>query len=121
MTDVEERRARRQRYQLVFDDLAAEITDPDVTRAVMFGSNGLKHSGRFFAFVGGDGELITKVPQDRAAAVVADGLGTPVKIGRNPAREWVAVPLSSPDDAPTWRALLAQAQAYASSSDAGRA
>ena len=121
MTDAEERRAKRRRYQLVFDDLAAEITDPAVTRAVMFGSNGLKQSGRFFAFVGGDGELITKVPAERAAAVVADGLGAPVKIGRNPAREWVAVPLSSPDEAPTWRSLLAEALEYASGSDAHRA
>lgn len=113
MTDLDDRRRRRGRCQRVLDDLAAEITDPEASRAVMFGSNGIKVRGRFVAFLGGDGELITKLPQDRAAAVVADGLGTPVRIGRNPAREWVAVPLNSSDDASSWRDLLAEAHAYA--------
>ena len=109
------RRGRRAAAQEIFDVIAEGHLDrPEVTRGAMFGSNGLRWGGRLLAFLGGDGELIVKLPAEHAAGLVADGQATAVRVGRNPAREWVAVP--APDaleHADTWRELISAARRYA--------
>jgi hypothetical protein len=114
-SDVTLRRRSRAAAQEIFDVIAEEHLDrPEVTRGVMFGSNGLRWGGKLLAFLGGDGELIVKLPAEHAADLVAAGQATAVRVGRNPAREWVAVP--APDaieHADTWRDLVTAARRYA--------
>ena len=114
--EVAERRRRRAAAQQTFDTIAAEYVDaPEVSRAVMFGSNGLRCRDSFFAFVGRDGDLIVKLPAGDASALVAEGQATAVRVGRHAAREWVGVP--HPEDRggiDRWRELMAAAHRYVS-------
>lgn len=83
---------QRSQGQRALDALAVDFLHlPGVDRSTMFGSNGLLTYGKIFAFVGVTGELVVKVPADRASELVADGGATRVRIGRNPAREWIGV------------------------------
>ena len=86
----------------------------------MFGSSGLRTNGKIFAFVGTAGELVVKVPSDQASELVAEG-ATRVRIGRNPAREWIGVP-AQPDADRTdlWRDLLDDAYRYVTELQGGR-
>ena len=107
------RRRRRQASQLMFDAMAAEFADqPGVSRAPMFGGIGLRLGGKFFAFVGGNGQLVVKLPAEQATALVAAGGAEPVRAGRNATREWVGVPARD-GCGPEWRRLLAEAHTYA--------
>jgi len=107
---------QRSEGQRALDPLAAGFLQmPGVDRAAMFGSTGLRTHGKVFAFVGTAGELIVKVPADRASELVTDGVATRVRIGRNPAREWIGVPLQAPgDNVDLWRDLLVEAHRYVS-------
>ncbi len=115
-TEATERRRRRAAAQEVFDGLAAAYLDlPEVSRAPMFGSNGLRCHDRLFAFVGGDGEMIVKLPAAQAAGLVADAQAVAVRIGRQRAREWVAIPGgATPGGTEAWRDAMAAAYRYAS-------
>lgn len=107
------RRERRAAGQAVLDGLAEEYLGcNDVDRAAMFGSSALRVHDKVFAFVGADGELIIKLPADDARELVEAGNGTPVKIGRNPAREWVAVDQAAGDEPDPWRDLIAASYAH---------
>jgi hypothetical protein len=93
----------------------------------MFGSNALRTYGKVFAFVGIAGELVVKVPSDRASELVADGVSTRVRIGRNPAREWIGVPAQADDDGDgvgvgnnLWRDLVDEAYRYVTELQGGR-
>ncbi len=116
MSEPAERRARRQQGQRLLDRLAADYLDrAGVHTGSMFGSTGLRADGKFFAFVGADGGLIVKVPAARAAALVAAGEATPVRVGRNPTRQWIDVALPAADqDSGPWPVLLSEAYEYAS-------
>lgn len=104
----EQRRAVAQQF---FDELVAGFhARPAVDRATMFGSAGLRVGARFIAFVGGDGRLIVKVPQAQAAALTAEGVAEPARIGRGAAREWLAVPWEGRD---RWHQLLDDAYQHA--------
>lgn len=115
MTGATDRRARRAASQDLFNMLAAEYeARSGVSRDAMFGSLGLQYSGKFFAFVGSRGQLVLKLPAERAAALVNAGTASVVRAGRNPTREWVGVPPPhDPADAGAWRTLLAEAYRYA--------
>lgn len=114
MSAVDDRRQQRARGQAVLDALAVDVLPlPGVERAALFGSSGLRVHGKVFAFVGTEGGLIVKVLAARASALIADGMATPVRIGRNPAREWIEVPVpSSSDDTDHWRDLLDEAYRF---------
>ena len=107
---------QRSQGQRALDALAVDFLHlPDVDRSSMFGSNGLRTYGKIFAFVGATGELIVKVPSDRASELVADGGATRVRIGRNPAREWIGVPAQADGEGTDlWRDLLDEAHRYVS-------
>lgn len=102
---------RRAAGQAVLDDLAETfLPRPGVDRRSMFGSRALAVDGRIFAFVETRGHLVVKVPEERVDDLVAAHGAERMTIGRNPAREWVAVP---PDAAP-WHELLEESFAHVS-------
>ncbi|MEV6284847.1 hypothetical protein [Kribbella sp. NPDC051770] len=107
-------RPERRRGQELLDQLAEAYDGvPGVDRAAMFGSEALRVLSRgepkVFAFVGREGELVVKLPGPRVKELRA-GDGREVRVGRNPAREWVGLPYS--DDPQRWRDLLAEAHAF---------
>jgi hypothetical protein len=84
--------------------------DPGVERGRMLHAPGLKATGRFFAFVRTDGELVVKVPAARVAALVASGEGLPFDRGQGtPMREWVLV---RPADEAACDAILREARDF---------
>ncbi|MDQ3811011.1 MAG: TfoX/Sxy family protein [Chloroflexota bacterium] len=114
---VPERRARRAAAQEVFDALAVDyLGRPGVSSGPMFGSQGLRSDGKFFAFVGRAGDLVLKLPPEQAAALVAGGQATAVRAGRNATREWVSVPRSPGEGTARWSILLEDAYRYAGQS-----
>lgn len=87
----------------------------------MFGSDGLRCRGTFFAFIGADGGLIVKLPAEVATALVDDGAATRVRAGRNATREWVRIPEPSDGNGgQPWRKLIAQAHRYAAGGEERR-
>ena len=93
-------RRRRAAAQAVFEDLAQDyVSRPGVDRAAMFGSNGLRAGGSFFAFVGSDARLVLKLPEEQASMLRDAGTAGPVRVGRGTARGWVGVP--APGDSTT--------------------
>ena len=78
----------------VFGVLAAEWAGRDgVTLGTMFGAPGLRVRGKVFAFRGGDGRLIVKLPPARVAQVEESGSGRRVAMGGRVMREWIECPL----------------------------
>lgn len=99
--------------EALFDEIAASCRGrAGVTSGTGFGSSpGLRVGGRIFAMLA-RGELVVKLPADRAAELVASGAGRPFESspGR-PLREWVAVP---PDQASAWAGIADEALAFVS-------
>jgi len=116
-SNFSEQSQRRRTPQRLFDELAVDHLDlPGISRATMFGSDGLRLDTKFFAFVGRDGQLIIKLPAAQAAALVAAGEANPVRAGRGTMREWIGIP--SPADhahADHWRTLITDACRYSAS------
>ena len=113
MADADRRR-RRAASQEVLDRLAEPYRGhPAAGQSRMFGSNALTVHGKIVAFVDGEGGLVVKLPAARAAELVAAGVGTPIRVGRSPAKEWVGVPAPEGDaDPQPWADLLAEAFDY---------
>ncbi|MBX9245253.1 hypothetical protein ICW40_10595 [Actinotalea ferrariae] len=114
--------ARKERPARPGDLLLTEVSEhlrgsPAVEEGLMLHSPGLKVGGTFFAFVGGDDDLIVKLPRARADAAVADGSAHPVTLGTRTMKEWVSVPFPgrSGDGREAWRAAVDEAHAYVAS------
>lgn len=107
-------RQLRAAAQAVLDLLSGDhIVRPGVERDRMFGSDGLKVNGKFFAFIGREGRLILKLPAGQAADLVAAGKAEPVTIGSRKTREWVGLPMpGTPGDTAEWKRALADAHSY---------
>jgi hypothetical protein len=86
------------------------LRDPDVEEGTGFGSSpGLRVSRKIFAMLM-SGELVVKLPADRCAELVADGVARPLERGQGrPMREWVVVADSARD---RWPGLVDDALAY---------
>jgi hypothetical protein len=97
--------------QALLDELAAGLAG--ITRSPMFGSSGVRRNGQLLAFVGRAGDLIVRVPADRAQALLGAGRAHEVRMGRGTAREWIGLPLPADGDPATWRELLEAAHAHA--------
>jgi hypothetical protein len=92
--------------------LLAEVTEPlrvrpDVQDGRMLRSRGLRVPGGFFAFIGGDGRLIVKLPEEDGEALIGSGRAETVVLGGRHLREWFALPC--PDDEAEGRDAWAQA------------
>ncbi|GAA2007253.1 hypothetical protein JL107_16605 [Nakamurella flavida] len=92
--------------------LLAEVTEPlrvrpDVQDGQMLRSRGLRVPSGFFAFVGGDGRLIVKLPEEDGQALIGSGRGENVVLGGRHLREWFALPY--PDGDAEGREAWAQA------------
>lgn len=91
--------------------------EQDVVMATMFRSPGLRVGGKIFAFLGHDGELIVKLPSDRADEFADAGTGEKVVMGKRTMREWIALPAGK-DRAATltlWRDVAREAHQYVDS------
>jgi hypothetical protein len=89
--------------------IAAVGHDPGVGTGRGFGSSGLKVGGKLFALEV-KGELVVKLPRERAQQLVAEGRGTLFDPGHGRVmREWVSVPAG---DREKWVALAREARAY---------
>ena len=86
------------RLAALVDALAGEpdVTPPDRTGPRRFGSRALKVDGAAFAMVV-RGALVLKLPEDRVAALLADGRGGRFGGRGRPYREWVALAEGEPD------------------------
>jgi len=106
--------------QRLFDEVSAGMLreDPDVERAHMFNSDGLKtrRNGRFFATVSGE-RLLVKLPAGRVAALVASGDGQPFYSGGRLMREWVRL---QPADVAACAAYVREAHGFVAGQRARR-
>ncbi len=67
------------------------VTPPDPAAGRRFGSDALKVDGSIFAMCV-QGAVVLKLPRDRVAALVADGVCGPFDSGKGtPMREWATV------------------------------
>jgi TfoX/Sxy family transcriptional regulator of competence genes len=99
----------------LLEEIAADFGDqPEVALATMFRSPGLRTGGKIFAFLGHDGELIVKLPQDQARRHVEAGSAEPVTMGKRTMREWISFPASDGDAATLalWRQVAHDAHRY---------
>lgn len=98
-----------------FEGYATEH-EPGVSRRRMFGRDGLRVNGTFFAFLNRD-RLVVKLPPARTAALIAAGEAR-VATDLSPTMlRWISVPLPAiPADANPWHQLMAEAHAYATQS-----
>ncbi|WP_436771921.1 hypothetical protein [Yinghuangia sp. YIM S09857] len=109
---------RRKPNQDLFARMAEKFSDEHgVDTGTMFRSPGLRVDGKVFAFLGHDGGLIVKLPEDRARLLVDEGTAERVTMGTRSMREWVAFPAQA-DEAATlalWQRMARQARTYVGS------
>lgn len=90
-----------------------ELSMRDGVRAGrIFRSHGLRYGDHFVCFLSGAG-LVLKLPAERVAQLVADGIGQPFTSGARVRDEWVTVP---PASASSWLQLADEALRFAESS-----
>lgn len=96
--------------QALFDSLSPEFFElDDVAVGRIFGATGLAVRGKIFAFVSSDGDLIAKVPFERASELEGEGVAMRKTMGGRTMKEWVSV---QPDDFPIWRDVMHEAHEY---------
>jgi TfoX/Sxy family transcriptional regulator of competence genes len=97
------------------DALLERLAEPylareGVTWGRMFSSTGLGVRGKIFAVVNHAGNLMVKVPEDRAAELERAGSATRMVMHGREMREWVEMSPEQGEDA--WTGLLAESYAY---------
>lgn len=99
----------------LLDQIAEDFdNEPDIAFGTMFRSPGLRVGGKIFAFLGHDGQLIVKLPSDRAGEFVDAGTAEKVVMGKRTMREWIAFPAQDNDAATLtlWREVTHEAHRY---------
>lgn len=84
--------------------------DRTVTVGRMFNGEGVKVGGKFFAFVGRNGDLIAKLPEAVVRELVSGQDADPLSMGTRTMREWVRIPMKA--DVAAWRNALEQAYSF---------
>lgn len=79
------------RLDLLLAVAAALETAQPVSIGTMFRSPAIRSGDRIVAFLGHRERLIIKVPAERVAALVEEGIAEPVTMGSRTMREWVAL------------------------------
>lgn len=93
-------------------DLAVDyLGRPGVGQRRMFSGDSLTVHDKIFGFVDTEGNLVVKVPADRADELAAAGAHR-MRMGRGEAREWVGVPPAADDSDALWGRVLAESFAY---------
>lgn len=90
--------------------------DKNVAMGTMFRSPGLRVRDKIFVFLGRKGQLIVKLPSDRAKELIAKGTAEEMVMGGRTMREWIAFPPQK-DRAATlalWREAAREAHRYVS-------
>lgn len=92
--------------------------DPRVGEAKMFGALGAKVGDKYFAMLY-KGQLVVKLPAERAAALTASGDGSYFDPGHGrPMKEWVTF---APARGARWSRLAEEAKAFVASLPSGKA
>jgi hypothetical protein len=85
---------------------------PPVTPGRMFNGDGVQVRGRFFAFIGRNGDLIAKLPAPRVLELVGQQAGAPVVMGARTMREWARFPVEA--GVGIWSVVLGEAYEFVS-------
>jgi hypothetical protein len=89
---------------------ATALIRPDVVTGTMMGFPCLRVSGAFFASCDHrTGDLIVKLPRDRVAQLIEDGVGRPFAPAGRTFREWVLI---EDRDETRWAELIDEAHAF---------
>lgn len=116
--------ARKVPNRDLLDELAADFStdaaagdaagDAGVVLGTMFRSPGLRVGGKIFAFLGAEGELIVKLPRDRALELIDAGTAEAVVMGKRTMREWVTVADQGDEESTlgVWRPLAREAHRF---------
>ena len=86
-----------------FWDVAEEFLARDgVEQGTMFGFRCIRADGEFVAMPGNRfGGMVVKLPADRVAGLIEDGIGSSIAPAGRPFKEWVGV-----NDDSLWRRLI---------------
>lgn len=91
---------------------AAALARPDVATGTMMGFPCLRVAGAFFASCDHrTGDLIVKLPRNRVAQLIADGVGKPFTPAGRTFREWVLI---DDRDETHWTELIDEARTFVS-------
>lgn len=97
----------------LLDRLAEDFqNDENVAMGTMFRSPGLRVRDKIFVFLSHRGELIAKLPSDRAKELVANGTAEPMIMGGRTMREWVS--FAPEKGLATWREVAREAHRHVS-------
>ena len=83
---------------------------PPITLGRMFNGDGVKVRNTFFAFIGQNGDLVAKLPEDRVRELVTHQTGQAVRMGKRTMREWARVPAEA--GVGTWSEVLGEAHRF---------
>ncbi len=101
----------REAARAQLDEVATEfLQQPDVDWGRIFGSTGLRVRGKVFAVANHAGELMVKIPEQRADELVGDGTARRMAMRGREMREWVTMPVEAGAD--SWRDLVGEAYRY---------
>lgn len=88
------------------------LDEPGVVEGSIMNFPCLRQGTEFFGMPHHEtGDAILKLPRERVAALIAEGVGRPFGPGGRVFKEWVMIPRTHED---RWRALLDEARAFAS-------
>jgi hypothetical protein len=94
------------------------LTEPGATIGRLMRFPCLRADGNFFATCDHrTGDLIVKLPRQRVSELIASRAAQPFAPAGRTFKEWASIPHR---DADTWRALLAEARAYARGEQSAR-
>lgn len=103
---------RDERAGELFWELAAllEAEDPRVVEGTIMSGRCLRVGKEFLALVDYKGSgMVVKLPRDRVAELIDEGVGKPFGPAGKIFKEWVAIPEPNPK---VWRALLREGVAF---------